>query len=208
VVLGDPAKPFSISDDQWAEIEKTYGRKLDEAVRFKILRVTASFVMFEPFERAAPPSAEAEKRARSIKDSAGRFFSDLFNRPNDDATIFADELIDRHSKRRMPQLRELLLSLAAARNPALVELEASPTHREGEYWDRWIRGLTITLDGADLPTAASKGRGKSKSDSPSPFVLLVLKLQGYVPKEACRHNTPDGLATAIGRARKGRGSKS
>jgi hypothetical protein len=166
--------------------------------------------MFEPFERAVPPSAEAEKRARSIKDSAGKFFSDLFNRPNDDATTFADKLIDRHFNRRMPLLRGLLLSLAAACNSALAEMETSPGHREGAHWDQWIRSLTTILEAAGFPTAASKGRGKSKSDSPSSFVSFVLKLQNCVPDEARRHETPslDGLATAINRARKGLGSKS
>jgi hypothetical protein len=103
----------------------------------------------------------------------------------------------------------VLLSLAAACNSALAEMQTSPSHREGAAWDQWIRGLTTILDAAGLPTTASKGRGKSKkSDSPSAFVSLVLKLQECVPKEARRHTTPDGLATAINRARRGLGSKS
>jgi hypothetical protein len=68
-------KPL-ISDDQWAQIEKAYGYKLDAAIRFEVLRVTTLFVMFELFERAAPPLAEAKKRVQSIKGSAGKFFSD------------------------------------------------------------------------------------------------------------------------------------
>jgi hypothetical protein len=212
-------KPL-ISDDQWAQIEKAYGYKLDAAIRFEVLRVTTLFVMFEPFERAALPLAEAKKRVQSIKDSAGKFFSDLFSGPSNDATTFADELIDRHFNGR---LREVLLSLAAACNSALAEMESSPSHREGACWDRWICDLTTILAAAGLPVAASKGSGKSKSDSPSAFVSLVLKLQepasrrtgreplgssgSGVPKEARRHNTPDGLASAINRARKGLGSK-
>jgi hypothetical protein len=197
-------KPL-ISDDQWAQIEKAYGYKLDAAIRFEVLRVTTLFVMFESFERAALPLAEAKKRVQSIKGSAGKFFSDLFSGPSDDATTFADELVDRHFNGR---LRERLLSLAAACNSALAEMESSPSHREGARWDRWICDLTTILAAAGLPVAASKGSGKSKSDSPSAFVSLVLKLQECVPKDARRHTTPDGLATAINRARRGLGSKS
>jgi hypothetical protein len=50
--------------------------------------------MFEPFERAALPLAEAKKKVQSIKSSARKFFSDLFSGPSDDATTFADELVD------------------------------------------------------------------------------------------------------------------
>ena len=157
------------------KIEKAYGHKLGAAIKLEVLRVTTSFVMFEPFERAALPLAEAKKRMQSVKDFAGRFFSDLFSGPSDDVTTFTDELIDRHFNRRMPQLRELLLSLAAACNSALAEMENSPSHREGAAWDQWIRGLTTILDAARLPTAVSKGRGKSKSDSPSSFVKFVLE---------------------------------
>jgi len=160
--------------------------------------------MFEPFERAAHPSAAAKKRLQSIKDSAGKLFSDLFSGPSDDATTFADELINRHLN---GSLRVLLSSLAAACTSALAEMESSPSHREGACWDRWICDLTTILDAVGHPTAASKGRGKSKSDSTSAFVSFVLKLQDCVPKEARRHNTLDGLASAISRARKGLGSK-
>jgi hypothetical protein len=201
----DPKPPPLISDKAWIEIERAYGHKLSEAIKLEVLRVTTLFVMFEPFERAARPSAEAEKRVQSIKDFAGKSFSDLFSGPSDDATTFADELVDRHFNRR---LREELLSLAAACNSALAEMESSPSHREGAAWDQWIRGLTTILDAAGLPTTASKGRGKSKSDSPSSFVSFVLKLQNCVPDEARRHKTRDGLATAINRARRGLGSKS
>jgi hypothetical protein len=205
VVSGDPAKPkpFSISDDQWVEIERAYGHAFDATIKLEILRVTTSFVLFEPFERAALRLAASENRAQSIRWSAEKFFSDLFGGPSDDATVFADELIDRYFNGRMPQLRELLSSLAVACNSALTEI--SP--REGAAWDQWACGLTTILDAAGLPIAASKGRGKSKSDSPSAFVWLVLKLQDCVPKEARRHNTRDGLASAINRARTGFGSK-
>jgi hypothetical protein len=196
-------KPL-ISADQWGQVEKAYGYKLDVAVRLKVLRVTTLFAMFEPFERAALPLAKAKKRVQSIKDSAGKLFSDLFSGPSDDATTFADELIDLHFN---GSLRELFLSLPAACNSALAQMESSPSHREGAAWDQWIRCLTAILDAAGLPTTASKGRGKSKSDSPSSFVSFVLKLQNCVPEEARRHNTPDGLATAINRACKGLGSK-
>lgn len=162
------SKPL-ISDEDWPKIE-AYGHKLSAGIKLEILRVTTSFVMFEPFERAALPSAEAEKRVQSIRDSAGKFFSDLLSGPSNDATTSEDKLIDRY--------------------------------------DRWICDLTTILAPAGLPVAASKGSGESKSDSPSAFVSLVLKLQDCVPKEARRHTTPDGLATAINRARKGLGSKS
>jgi hypothetical protein len=154
----------------------------------------------EPFERAAPPLATAEKRVQAIKGSAEKFFGDLLSEPSD-ATVYADELVDRHFNRRMPQLRALLLWLGSACNSALAELKDAPSHHEGARWAQWIRDLTTILDGADLPTAASKGRGKSKSDLPSSFVLLVLKLQDCVPKEARRHETVDAVATAIVRAR-------
>jgi hypothetical protein len=199
--MDDPPPPL-ISDEAWIQIEKASGYKLDAAIRSEVLRVTASFVMFEPFERDALPSAKAEKRVKSIKGSEKKFFNNLFNGPSDDANTLADELIDRHFNRRMPQLRELLLSLAAACNSALAEMESSPSHREGAAWDRWIRRLTTILEAVGLPTTASNGRGKSKSDSPSSFVSLVLKLQDCVPKEARRHNTPDGLAMAINRVRR------
>jgi hypothetical protein len=196
------------SDEQWAEIERAYGHALDATIKREILRVTTSFVLFEQFERAALRLAASENRAQSIKWSAEKFFSDLFGGPSDDATVFADELIDRYFNGRMPQLRELLPSLAVACNSALTEMKTSPGHREGAAWDQWARGLTTILDAAGLPIAASKGRGKSKSDSPSAFASLVLKLQDCVPKEARRHNTPDGLAMAINRARRGFRSKS
>ena len=195
----------SIPDKDWPKIEEAYGHKLSAANKLEVLRVTASFVRSEPFERAALPSAKAEKRVQSTKDFVGKFFNDRFSGPSDDATTFADVLIDRHFN---GSLREVLLSLLVACNSALAEMESSPSHREGAAWDQWIRGLTTILDAAGLPTTASKGRGKSKSDSPSAFVSLVLKLQECVPKEARRHTTPDGLATAINRARRGLGSKS
>jgi hypothetical protein len=205
--LAKPEPPFSISDEQWAETEKAYGHKLEAAIRLKVLQVTTSFVMFEEFERAALRSAEAEKRVQSIKESAGEFYSYLFSGAGDDATVFADELIDRHFNERMPQLRELLLSLRAACNSALTEMETSPGHREGARWDQWICDLTTILDAADLRTAASKGSAKSKpGSSSSAFVSFVKKLQGCVPREARRHYT-HGTATAINRARKGLGSK-
>jgi hypothetical protein len=197
-------KPL-ISDEDWPKIEEAYGHKLSAAITLEVLRVTVSFVLFEPFERAALPLADAQKRVQLVKDAAGKLFSDLFNGPSDDATTIAVELIDRHFN---GSLREKLLSLAAACNSALAEMESSPSHREGTAWDKWIRDLATILDAAGLPTTASKGRGKSKSDSPSAFVSFVLKLQNCVPEEARRHKTPDGLATAINRARRGLGSKS
>jgi hypothetical protein len=207
-VTDDQKKPKPlISDEDWPKIEEAYGHKLSAAIKLEVLRVTTLFVMFEPFERAALPLAETKKRVQLVKGSVGKLFSDLFSGPSDDATTFADELIDRHLN---GSLREVLLSLPAACNSALAEMESSPSHREGAAWDQWIRGLTTILDAAGLPTAASKGRGKSKSDSPSSFVSFVRKLQNCVPDEARRHETPslDGLATAINRARKGLGSKS
>jgi len=130
-------KPL-ISDDQWAQIEKAYGYNLDAAIRTKVLRVTAKFVLFESFERAALPLAEAKERVLLINGSAGKLFSDLFGGPSDDATTFADELFDRHLRNAglTMSLRELLLSLAAACNSALAEMERSPSHREGACWDR------------------------------------------------------------------------
>jgi hypothetical protein len=205
---GEANADFSISDEQWTETEKAYGHKLDAATRDEVLRVTTLLVLFEPFERKAAPLAEAETRVQEIKGSAERFFRDLFGGPRDDATAFADELIDRHFNRRMPQLPVLLGSLAAACNSALTEMKTSPSHsREGAAWDQWVSALTTILSAAKLRTAASKGRGKPGSVWPSAFVSLLLKLQSYVPKEARRHETPDGLASAIALARKGRGSK-
>jgi hypothetical protein len=194
------AANFDISGDQWAEIEKAYGHKLSAPIRLKVLRVTTSFVLFEPFARAAPPLATAEKRAQAIKKSVEKFFGDLFSEPSD-ATVYADDVVDRHFDRRMPQLRALLLSLWASCNSSLAELKTSPGHREGGHWGQWIRDLTTILDRAGLPVAASKGRGKSKSDLPSSFVSFVLKLQNCVPDGAHRHKTVDAVATAIVRAR-------
>jgi hypothetical protein len=244
-------KPL-ISADQWAQIERAYGHKLSAAIKRKVLRVTTSFVLFEPFARAATPSAEAEKRVQSIKKATEAFYLVLFDRPDylkrrareleqqlqaltrqpeeegakdreiriaeiaklktrianlGAGTTFAENAIDRHFKGGMPQLCPLLLSLGAACDPALAEVESSPGHREGAAWEQWIRDLTTILDAAGLPTTASKGRRKSKSDSPSSFVSFVLKLQDCVPEEARRHTTPDGLATAINRACRGLGSK-
>jgi hypothetical protein len=197
--------PPLISDKAWIAIERAYSHKLSEAIKREVLRVTTLFVMFEPFERAASPLADARERVQSIKGPAGKFFSNLFSGPSDDATTFADELIDRHLN---GSLRELLLSIPAACNSALAEMESSLSHREGACWNRWICDLTTILAAAGLPVAVSKGSGKSKSDSPSAFVSFVLKLQDCVPKEARRHTTPDGLSTAINRARRGLGSKS
>jgi hypothetical protein len=194
-----------ISDEDWPKIEEAYGHKPSTAIKREILRATTSFVMFEPFERAALPLAEAKRRVQSVKDSAGKLFGDLFSGPSDDATTFADKLIDLHFK---GSLRQVLLSYAAACNSVLAQMESSSSHREGAAWDQWIRDLTTILDAARLPTTASKGRGKSKSDSPSSFVSFVLELQNCVQDKARRHTTPDSLATAINRARKGLGSKS
>jgi hypothetical protein len=116
---------FSISDERWAKIEKAYGNELDAEIKREILRVTTSFVWFEPFERAAPPLATAEKRVQAIKGSAEKFFGDLLSEPSD-ATVYADELVDRHFNRRMPQLRALLLWLGSACNSALAELKDAP----------------------------------------------------------------------------------
>ena len=175
--------------------------------QIEVLRVRTSFVMFEPFERAALPLAEAKKRVQSIKWFCGKVFQRSVRGPSNDATTFADELINRHFNGRSHTSRAAFVArggvqFRARRNGKLAE---PPRGRGLGSVDPWPDNHSGR---GGSPTAASKGRGKSKSDFAVGICVACSEIAGLRSKRGSPPYDADGLATAINRARRGLGSKS
>jgi hypothetical protein len=213
---------FTLSDSDWAAIEKAFGHLLSADARNLIYQATANFVLFEPFERNASPRSEAKERIRSIQNAAKALFLTLHPVPPTSATVQADHLVDQHlrGQQQTPEhslqhLSASLHSLAEACTAAYAGLDDpnQAGHREGECWDRWIRELTGILKSRGLPVTASTGSDKSSDGAKSAFVVLIEELQTHLPEWTTiatklgttarrHHHSTNALAKAIQRARR------
>lgn len=192
----------------WEQIEVSYGEGLSSELRNEILKLTASFVDFAPFELTAEPLAHAHLRIAKLKDAALGFEQMIDWHDTSDARIYADQQIHRRLDTKLTkdrhlfgELRATLLDFVTACNLALEETRDSSVAslRQGECWDKWVCGLTETLKRAALPTGVSN----DSHSRCSPFTLLVCGLQSCVPKDLRQYTfSKEALAQAIIRARR------
>jgi hypothetical protein len=208
---------FSLTNQQWKQIEQAYGHALTDNVRQAIIEATSNFLLFEPFERAAEPVSSAREEILKVQEAAKNLHEASVTAPATTATFYAHDLIKRHladekfwsrkfggrNRDKFVRLRRLLALLVHACRSALAELDDlnQPGHREGDWWREWVVALTRIARQHKLPIGVRTDTDKNMR-GPSPFVVLVRELQRYMPSEARRHMASDGaLAKAIQRAR-------
>lgn len=204
---------FSLTNEDWGNIEKGYGHLLPDAVREKILEATEVFVEWEIFERNAGKLQPALDKALAIRKAARNLQRAMSgSKKSCDADSYARLCIKEHFDDTRLNMRNgnlfdalcgVLTSLDVACEQAHKTMNEKPGYREGDCWKAWINSLTEIAQKNELPSGVSKGSDKSAKTSP--FVLLVAALQRHVPATARRHfHGSDGLATAIVLARRGR----
>lgn len=198
--IDGPDPEFDLSDKDWDQLEKAIGGTIPDATRDEIVKVTTSFVYFEPFERAAQKAKPVDDYLARVSTEANGLHQLLFQREPEYGHIlidqfFTDPRISRHQRH---ALGGILSSLIVACRQARQELAKRPGHQEGECWDRWVLALTRIVGAAKLPTSSTN----RANDGPSAFVKFVYRLQSAVPKASRRSHTYEALARAINRARK------
>jgi hypothetical protein len=81
-----------------------------------------------------------------------------------------------------------------------AQIKANAGIQPNAPWNHWIWCLTKILDDAQLPTGVRKdGDATGKT---SPFVVLVSKLQSFIPHQFRRSAQLNALAEAISEARR------
>lgn len=208
---------FSIEPKRWETLARAWDTNLTEEVRDLIFKATASFLLWEVFERTAEPMSKAVSRVKTIEKAARGLFLVLHQPHPTPVETYADQILIRsfdtpllNVNQPLEDIKWTLLSLSRACHSALADMAVEPDgsktgfargFREGECWDNWIRELTQIAARHNLPSAAAKGSDKGTPSSP--FVRMVAALQAMLPPEARRHGqSQDALAAAIHRARR------
>ncbi|MHC4053396.1 hypothetical protein [Bradyrhizobium sp. 25ACV] len=200
---------FAISEADWKALQAALGKELPDDVRGKLIGLTANFLHFASFERAAESFDGTEARLTKVQRSASAFQKALIGTESTDAAFFATYLIERHFDdariQRVHILSDVLTAFISACTKAQEEVDgdslAGP--RSGAAWNAWIRNVTKLLQENDLPTQVRKDSDKNRSGQASPFVQFVKRLQtSFEPEYRRGKQSCEALAVAIARARR------
>lgn len=211
---------FEPSAEDWDRIASGYGIELTPEDKSEIHKLAENYLLFAPFERAAPFAADAIGYLKRLRKAAVGFRTALLSgqqlktESERDAAFYAGLLIEqrleelRYSRTAsMNDLHATMTAFMAASAGAMKELEspAARFHDEGETWDALVRGLTSWFKSTGRPTGAAKDADKSKKDAPSRFVGFVRELQNTFPADLRRYTASDvALAKGISDARRKR----
>lgn len=200
---------FSLTAENWSEIEAGYGCSLSNTERQAIVEATNDYLTSEVFERNAKPSKPAIDMVEAIKAASDNLRKKLSTAGGETAAFaqsaIREHLVSKYLKiepyeQLFHALDEMTSSLSAACTQALSELDdpEATVFREGVSWESWVRALTAVAVQNGLPAAASKaGNAEAKLGA---FARFVEALQVHLPEEARRHaNTR--LSSFIYRAR-------
>jgi len=221
IASADSEPKFSITDNDWEKIQKSYGHELIPEVRQLIQQVSTQFVRFEIFEQKAERLQPALDAVSSVQDAVIALQNALCSIAGaSDTMVYAARLIKSNfddtcflkARHRgddlISTLRNVSASLNFACSIAKQEMENGniQNYREGEHWDMWINRLTKIAKEKRLPHGVSKD--SDKSSRVSPFISLVKALHEHVPEGARRHCHSDvALAKAITDARRENGTR-
>ena len=219
------ARPrVAITDSDWQQIEKTYGRELSPEARGDVYEKTQEYVDCAEFEQNAEPVSDARDRINAII-KAARLLRSALEGGDRDADVYALTLIKKHLWKQsgaekqkegdaieMSFDKDLLLRnissgarrLIFASQDALRELDdvKDQGFSKGEAWERWIVQLTSIAKKHHLPWRVRKDSDKQSARPISPFVEFVWELQQFVPKTHRREHSRGAVAEAIAAARR------
>jgi hypothetical protein len=201
---GGDHSAFSLSKDNWLQIEAAYGHVLSREVRKQICHATLQFLSSTEVEQVARPVAEARERIVRIKKAAIDLQKVLLDNPQDegsDPRLYADRQINRCFNDNQIKDRKVIGffvtgvgSLIVACNHALKHLEKNRGRQKGEAWDNWVCRISEIAKINRLPSEARKD--DDANEKPSPFVALIRELQHFLPKEYPR-STHSNIALAV-----------
>jgi len=209
---------FEPSEKDWRRIEKAYGPSFSGEVQAAVQSITQTFLDAVAFEEAAPETAQAELKIRSVKAALSKLRQAIVeNGPNVSplASFKGKQMISEQAG--LPFLEgsdgltkfawTTVLKIEHACNAALEDLaeqrEAGGSYRQGAAWQAWVCSLARALEKHGYPIGVRKDANKRRSDSPSAFVSFIAELQKCVPGHLRRStHSSDALSKAIYEARK------
>src|SRR5262245_8261182 len=149
---------FPVAEIDWPQIEVAYGCSLSVEIRNEIREVTTEFAAFAPFENTVKPLKPARDLVQSWRRAAGVLQRKIFEGQVEHQryakhlvrTRFGDERLP--NKHLFENLAGILTSLIVACDSSLNHMDGAklPEIREGECWQKWIKGLIRLLNKAGL----------------------------------------------------------
>jgi hypothetical protein len=195
-------------EEQWALIEKAYGRSLSPEIRVHISIATNALRLVSAAEQRAPSLDKVRMKTKKLKNDAKSLLqvAGLLVNENDVWASF-EELADalntvvKECSNEQVQFLLVVNSMHSACDLILRNWDSDSGLHEGRMWDAWVQSINELMQYHDLPsTVRTDSRDK---DVNSEFVCMIKELQEHIPKELRRHDhSPDALAKAIQRARK------
>jgi hypothetical protein len=195
------APRYSLSSDQWRDLEVVAGSEITETVRNKVITAVSSY-----FERAK--TEEQTAFADDVSSEVAKLYkaSNELLRLVGRRGVFASNYVQRslNEAGSLDDLATSLRSVCAASQRALVAIETDDEVKEGGAWDGLVVRLLDILQKSKV-FAGSRPPGIS-NDGTSPYVLFFRALQNTFPPELTRHHNRKGsdlsaLARAMNRAR-------
>lgn len=203
-------KRIIFSEAQWKRIEQAYGHSLPQPIRAGILLATEALRLVGSAERNAPSQKKMIEKTKKLRDAAQSLLQEVHCpvRKDSACTSFEDlteglAMAVKEFPNDHLQFLMVVDSVLTGCN-LMLRWESDDGLREGSSWDAWVQLIDEVMQHHGLPGAARKDSDKRYPDRPSSqFVLLIDKLQEYIPQELQRHTqSTDALAGAIHRARK------
>jgi|ERR1700733_5814623 hypothetical protein len=208
-ISGQAGEPLIFSEEQWALIEKAYGRSLSPEIRDHIVIATDALRLVSAAEQHAPSLDKMRIKTNKLKNAAKLLLQEagLLVNENDVLASFdvlADALNTVVKEYSNEDLQFLLVvkSMHSACDLMLRNWESDGGLHEGRMWDAWVQSINELMQYHSLPsTVRTDSRDLKKVNSE--FVWMIKELQKHIPRELRRHDhTSDALAKAIQRARK------
>jgi hypothetical protein len=214
---------FSMSAQEWTNVEGNYGRKLSTETRKLIEGATIRYLWLDQMERNALPLTTADNLVSAAEKSAQillKQLNALDPRPtfdpdqepgatvtevrDKDAKYFIVHLLQ--SRLRLPHGRPFedklklfmrdLEAFTLALSDVRADVETSGYQQEGQAWNRWVCNLRDILKKDGLPCGTTRN-----TDTPAlPFVRLVSQLQEECPQGGWRFKDTRALTLAMYRA--------
>lgn len=205
--------------DFWKILESAYGAKLDEQLRS---RIAVSFLIYRHFsvdEKSLPRVDDIKKAAEDFRKAADRLLELLPAKNVSRAKLLSIQLFSLNlikafkpaffrmgegEQRRNAapvfsySLRRTLRFLDVLDSALLDEsLRVAPQ----KLWKGWAASMLAALKERNYPVAISFALDKQDRKRKSQFLRLIEALQGFLPSEAYRPATTEGLAQALKRLR-------
>jgi hypothetical protein len=201
--------PLVFSEDQWALIEKAYGRSLSPEIRVHIIIATNALRLVSAAEQRAPSLDKIRIKTKKLKNDAKSLLREagLLINENDvwaSFEVLADTLNTVVKECSNEHLQFLLVvnSMHSACDLMLRNWESDGGLHAGRMWDAWVQSINKLMQYNGLPSTV-RTDSRDADNVNSEFVWMIKELQKHIPKELRRHDhSADAVAKAIQRARK------